>query len=102
MLLNPAAVAAQVKEERQRRGVDQRTLAGMVGVQRTSITNIENGRQALSLDLFCKIADALGQEPAQFLKTILERRPDVGVSDVEVPNPEIRRLINEVLNKQEG
>jgi transcriptional regulator with XRE-family HTH domain len=102
MVLDTQAVAEQLKEERQSRKLDQHTLAVMVGVKRTSITNIENGRQALSLNLFCKLADALGKHPSDLLRDALNRRADIDVSDLDVPNAEIRRLINNVLRKGEG
>lgn len=49
-----------IQQIRKARGLTQAELAKLVGVERTSITNIEKGRQRLGLDLLDKIATALG------------------------------------------
>lgn len=53
-------VGAGIKQLRNARGLTQAQLAELVGVERTSITNIEKGQQRLGLDLLDKIATALG------------------------------------------
>ena len=45
----------------------QDRLGRLVGLSRTSITNIEKGRQHVSLHQFYRIADALGIAPEQLL-----------------------------------
>ena len=45
----------------------QHRLGTLVGLSRTSITNIEKGRQQVSLHQFFRIADALEVTPAKLL-----------------------------------
>jgi transcriptional regulator with XRE-family HTH domain len=47
--------------------LSQDTLAKRVGMSRTSITNIEKGRQQLPLHMLYAFADALGVEPVVLL-----------------------------------
>ncbi len=55
--------------------MSQATLAVSVGLSRTSITNIELGRQHVPLHTLYEVASALGVEPSQFLpdKKFLQR-----------------------------
>lgn len=56
------SVGAAVRLLRRGYGATQAELAKAVGRERTSITNIEAGKQLLSVDLLCAIADAVGAE----------------------------------------
>ncbi len=49
------------------KGLTQEKLAKAVGLQRTSMTNIEGGRQPLAVDVFVQLASVLGCEPAELL-----------------------------------
>lgn len=57
-----------VREARQGKQWQQQQLAVAVGLKRTSITNIEAGRQSITLELFCAIANALDQDPGELLR----------------------------------
>lgn len=48
-------------------GMTQETLASSVGLTRTSLTNVEKGRQKLLLHTFTKIAAALNVQPTDLL-----------------------------------
>jgi transcriptional regulator with XRE-family HTH domain len=48
-------------------GMSQEAFAKAVGLSRTSITNIERGRQPISLHTLYFMADILGVEPADLL-----------------------------------
>lgn len=61
------SVGARVSAIRRQQGLTQDTLATLVGLTRTSITNIEAGRQGISLPLFLSLADALGVELGDLL-----------------------------------
>ena len=56
----------------------QHRLGMLVGLSRTSITNIEKGRQHVSLHQVFRIADALGITPDM----LLPAPPRSGVSDL--------------------
>lgn len=67
------AVGAAIREARKGAGLTQEVLASAVNVSRTSIVNIESGRQRLPIDLLFDIADVLGVEAA----SLLPRNEDV-------------------------
>lgn len=55
-------VGESVRRRRKEVGMTQSQLAAEVGVLRTSVTNIETGRQKAPLHLLVKICAALGME----------------------------------------
>lgn len=66
-------VGQRIRRIRKQRKLTQGVLADRVSLSRTSITNIEKGRQRLLLHTFAEIAEALQVEPASFLpKTDME------------------------------
>lgn len=52
-------IGENIRNGRIRRKLSQDTLAKLVGLTRTSLTNIESGRQHPPLHTFCDIADQL-------------------------------------------
>ncbi len=83
-------VGKQLRERREKLKLSQNTIADDVGVQRTSITNIESGRQKPPLHLLYSICLALKIE----LADILPKTGDVelrNVVDVEV-NRETKQM----------
>lgn len=64
-----AAFGQHLRELRTRAGMSQDALGRRAGLSRTSITNIEVGRQHVSLDVLYRLADGLGQEPEELLPT---------------------------------
>ena len=54
---------------RRKNGLGQGALAARVGMSRTSITNIERGRQRVLLHQFLELAAAVGADPVQMLPT---------------------------------
>lgn len=53
-------IGKRIRSEREALGFSQKEIADEVGMSRTSIVNIEAGRQHLPLHTLCVIADALG------------------------------------------
>jgi len=90
-------VATAIRESRVRHGLQQQDLAKVIGVTRTSISNIEHGKQAVSLAMFCKIADALNENPGRFLECILTQTPAPSVTEEDVEDEAIRSLIKGVV-----
>jgi transcriptional regulator with XRE-family HTH domain len=60
-------VGKRIRDARGRAGLSQEDLAAAVALKRTSITNIESGRQKLLLHTFVDVAAALGVSPAALL-----------------------------------
>ena len=60
-------VGQRVREARTDRKVTQDNLAKAISLTRTSIANIEHGRQKLLLHTLCDIAAALQVEPATLI-----------------------------------
>lgn len=52
-------IGKRVFDARTRKGFTQEQLANQINLKRTSITNIEKGRQQLLVHMLIKIADAL-------------------------------------------
>src|SRR6266536_483215 len=61
------AVGERIRAERKRLKITQDELASEVGLTRTSITNLEKGKQKLLLHTLVQIADYLGTSPARLL-----------------------------------
>ncbi len=92
-------VASLLRELRDKRSMTQDQLADLVGVQRTSISNIEKAKQNLSLELFCRICLALDEDPNVILRKALISQGVITVSEQEVANEQIRRAIEDAINK---
>lgn len=60
----------KLKSARQAKKITQGVLADRVGLSRTSVTNIECGRQQVSLIQFLALAKAVGREPAELLPSL--------------------------------
>lgn len=71
-------LGSRIRQVREEKEVTQETLARRVNLSRTSITNLEKGRQKLLLHTFLKIASALRVNPeillAQVWQEDLEQR----------------------------
>jgi transcriptional regulator with XRE-family HTH domain len=61
-------LGAIIRQVRLRRELTHQELADMVGLTRTSITNIENGKQSLQLSTLIGLAEALQMEVEVNLK----------------------------------
>lgn len=60
-------VGQLIRDARKKHGLTQDQLASLVSLTRTSITNIEHGRQKVLLHTLYEIADALAVEPGTLL-----------------------------------
>lgn len=60
-------VGKRIKAMRIGAGMSQATLAKLIGFNRSSIANLEAGRQRIALHLFALIAEALDVDPEALL-----------------------------------
>jgi transcriptional regulator with XRE-family HTH domain len=56
-----------LRDRRRAVGFTQDEVAGRIGLSRTSITNIEKGRQHVGLHVLYALADAVGVKPGELL-----------------------------------
>jgi len=68
-----------IRKQRKKRGLSQDALARLVGLTRTSLTNIESGRQHPPVHTFCEIAKQLEVEFSELLP-----RPLTTLASVDV------------------
>lgn len=62
-----------LKELRERRGLSQRQLASQLGTEYyTFISQLETGRGRIPPDRYRQWAEALGVEPAEFVRTLMQ------------------------------
>lgn len=84
------------------KGLTQEKLARAVGLQRTSITNVECGRQPVAVDVFVRLALVLGCEPAELLpimKGSIAERLKAKIGSLE---PDKREWVTQIMNPSES
>jgi transcriptional regulator with XRE-family HTH domain len=74
-----------LREARRAAGLSQTTVATNVGLNRTSIANIESGRQRFPFHMLYRLSAALGVAPASIL-------PEPAVSSA-IPPSKLRRFV---------
>ncbi len=75
--LNIGAGSA-VARFRKRIGMQQTELAELLGKTRATVSNIERGKQAMSLVMFCRIAEILHVDPAKLLNEAIRPQGSIG------------------------
>lgn len=75
------AIGKKIRWARNNAGMSQTTLARMIGFNRSSVANLEAGRQRIALHLFALIAEALNADPAALLPDV--HLLSVGTSTLE-------------------
>ena len=98
-----SSVGLLIKKEREKRGFSQLELANIVGVGRTSITNIELGGQRFPLHKLWEISKALGVSipnliPIENDTKTAKLSPEISVKGAsELTTDKINKLIGLVL-----
>lgn len=99
-----------LRQRRKGAGLTQDDVANRVGLARTSITNIEQGRQHISLHMLYELAAAIGGRARDLLpeKDMLsDKNPDLERNLGKVPLPEeekdwIRRVVSKTSSERVG
>jgi len=81
-----------LREARKTSGLSQEDLGKAVGLNRTSVSNIEKGRQKILLHTFCKVVRLLKLEPRDLLPVESRERPAPGL-DLSGYRPSERAFI---------
>lgn len=84
-----------LRDQRGRAGLSQEALSEAARLSRTSVVNIEAGRQGASLATMYRLADALGCEPADLLPTpVATDMPRIAIGvDNQESNQAVRRVL---------
>jgi len=80
----------RVRELREKRNVTQEELGRRVALSRTSITNIEKGRQRVLLHQMVSIATALEAKPEELMP------PASATMEDPVLRPDVARVVQEI------
>lgn len=94
-----ADFGAAVRRLRERRTITQAELAERVGLGRTSMTNLERGRQNPPLSLLPDLARALGVTTTELINEATSTPGDVGrdVLATTVQDDQLRKWANQVI-----
>lgn len=91
----------RIREVRQQKNLTQESLAKRVSLTRTSVTNIEKGRQQLLVHTFLEIAEALSVSPASLLPQSGTPLPDQLDELLKTQSPEAQAWIKSVIDTAE-
>lgn len=96
-------LGARVREARDEKDITQESLGLMVSLSRTSITNIEKGRQKLLLHTFLDISSALQISPEHLLPQTRLEELDQQVKDkIETYTPDTQEWIKAIVSSGRG
>ena len=97
------ALGTRIGVERRRSLLTQEDLARRVGIGRTTIANIERGRQSVSVPLLYRLASALGVAPESLLpqgvETSSSEADGSGSSDKSALSGRHNPWVNEILQE---
>lgn len=96
-----SALGHRIREVRQQQNLTQESLAKRVSLTRTSVTNIEKGRQQLLVHTFLEIAEALSVSPTTLLPQSSTLLPDQLDELLKNQSPEAQAWIKAVINTAE-
>ena len=85
-------IGRRVLQRRKERRFSQEELADLIAVSRTSITNLEHGRQRIPLHQLAGVADALGCELVDLLPTLKDLSPAPERKGAAVELQDVRKL----------
>jgi transcriptional regulator with XRE-family HTH domain len=95
-----AALGKRIREARKMKKVTQEQLAKAVGLSRTSVTNIETGRQPIYTHTVIRIAEILGAQIGEMLPPSMPQSSAVAEPQLQQLEPTKRDWVNRILGKQ--
>lgn len=90
----------RIKDIRRAAGISQERLAHAVGLSRTSITNIERGRQKLLLHTISEIADILKVSVHDLVPIRSDMKSKIDAQLPSDTSPKLRRLISNIVENR--
>lgn len=96
-----AALGKKIREQRQLSGLTQAELAARIDVSRSSLTNMELGRQRLLIDQLYKMAEVLNTSPKDLLPSPSEIISSSRNSADEAIPDSVQRFAERVLQKSD-
>ena len=97
-----SSMASRIKRARRESGLQQQELADAVGLTRTSISNIERGKQGLSVDMLYAISEHVNESADVLLRDAInyaEKTVDIDMVRKKVPNA---KAADEIINMLGG
>lgn len=89
-----------VRARRTKLELTQEDLAQRVGLKRTSITNIEKGRQKIQVHTLFELATALEVDPSALVPSFKTLEPDNLKARVKGMRPDEREFVKSVLTSK--
>ena len=88
-----------IRARREQLKITQAELGDRLGLSRTSVTNIECGRQRLLIDQFCRLAEVLKCERDDLLSTALRNGQDQKAATRDLASlPTVARFVEKALH----
>jgi transcriptional regulator with XRE-family HTH domain len=91
-----AKLGKNIRARRERVGLTQDKLAGLVGLSRTSITNVERGRQQMLVHQLLDFAKALKTDSVELLEGLISTTGAAPTQPAQVVPPEVQKLVAEL------
>ncbi|TAK30619.1 MAG: XRE family transcriptional regulator [Chloroflexota bacterium] len=92
-MLTREELGRRIARERQRAGLTQEQLASALGLERTAITRIEQGRQGVDTLQLSAIAQAVGRPPVIFFESDEERSLEVILRAPDARREDVRQQL---------
>lgn len=94
------SIGRLVRVRRIKLRLTQDDLAQRIGLKRTSITNIEKGRQKIQVHTLYELAAALEVDPPALVPTFKTMEPDTLKARVKGMRPDEREFVTSVLTSK--
>lgn len=90
-----------IRERREQLELTQADLAKLLNLSRTSVTNIERGRQRLLIDQFCRVAEILNCSHEALLTVALRHSQTRSTLSADLTSmPTVARFVNTTLHRK--